>query len=52
MVVIPAEIYAVGFSAWKQGPLRAFLPESRLHFIRHPRQAPAGTTLLLWGAQT
>ncbi|MFA7655448.1 capsular polysaccharide export protein, LipB/KpsS family [Acidithiobacillus thiooxidans] len=51
-LVIPADIYAVGFSAWKQGPLRAFLPESRLHFIRHPRQAPAGATLLLWGAQT
>ncbi len=48
---IPADLYAVGFSAWKQGPLRAFLPEARLHFIRHTRQAPAGATLLLWGAQ-
>lgn len=52
MVVIPADLYAVGFSAWKQGPLRAFLPETRLHFIRNTRQAPAGSTLLLWGAQT
>ncbi len=51
-LVIPADLYAVGFSAWKQGPLRAFLPETRLHFIRNTRQAPAGSTLLLWGAQT
>ncbi|WP_414041643.1 beta-3-deoxy-D-manno-oct-2-ulosonic acid transferase [Acidithiobacillus sp. M4-SHS-6] len=46
---MPAELYAVAFSAWKQGPLRAFLPECRLYFIRHVRQAPAGATLLLWG---
>lgn len=48
---MPAELYALGFSSWKQRPLRAFLPESRLHFIRHVHQAPAGATLLLWGTQ-
>lgn len=48
---LPNELYALGFSSWKQKPLRAFLPESRLHFIRSLHQLPPAATLLLWGTQ-
>ncbi len=49
--LMPQVLYAVAFSHWKRARIRAFLPESRIHFVDKQRDAPAGATVLLWGAQ-
>lgn len=48
---MPQQVYAVGFSAWKRRHIRAFLPESTLHFVDTQREVPARAALLLWGNQ-
>jgi capsular polysaccharide export protein len=46
---LPQTLYAVGFSRWKRAPLRAFVPESQIHFRNTQATVPEGATLLLWG---
>lgn len=46
---LPQKLYAVGFSRWKRAALRAFVPESQIHFRNSQESVPPGATLLLWG---
>lgn len=46
----PKQLYAVGFSRWKQRLLAPFVPGSQLIFQRSGQVVPAGQTWLSWGS--
>jgi len=47
----PASVYAYGFSRWKRQFLRAFLPSTKVRFMRPGQRAPAGGAVAIWGAE-
>jgi len=46
---LPQLVYALGFSSWKRRPVRRFLAESRVVFVKRADAVPSGGTLVVWG---
>ncbi|GGW48509.1 capsular polysaccharide export protein, LipB/KpsS family [Alishewanella tabrizica] len=42
-------IYAIGFSIFWRPVVAAFFQGSHVHFVKQPRQVPAGSTAVIWG---
>lgn len=45
----PSVVYAAGFSPYKKPIVRDYLRGSEVRFLRRPQQAPAGSTVFVWG---
>jgi len=47
----PPVVYAAGFSPYKKPIVRDYLQGSEVRFVRRRREAPVGSTLVVWGRQ-
>lgn len=47
--VSAGEVFAVGFSRWKRGPLRLCLAGRRVRFVAGWEAVPAGAMVVVWG---
>jgi len=45
----PAQVYGLGFSAWKRPIVRTFFQGSQVTFVKRAKAVPTGATVAVWG---